>query len=170
MLGVRTFFWENYFKLKIYKQELQFLWSACHLMMLYISMKCHKISWIVFKLESGNKMTIVKFQRGITSKMYWQELWFLWSVCSLMMLYISVKFHENLFKGFQDTEQTRFCDRPMDRQMDRQELWFLSSAYCLMMLYISLKFHENVSNGFQVIERTWNDHCQISKGNISKNV
>ena len=51
-----------------------------------------------------------------------------------------------------------------------QELQFLCSAYCLMMLYISLKFHENILKGFQVIEGTWNDHCQISKGNNYKTV
>ena len=39
-----------------------------------------------------------------------------------------------------------------------------------MMLYISMKFHENILNGFQVIEQTQNYHCQISKGNNSRNV
>ena len=39
-----------------------------------------------------------------------------------------------------------------------------------MILYISMKFHENVLNGFQVKEQTQNCHCQISKGNSSKNV
>ena len=39
-----------------------------------------------------------------------------------------------------------------------------------MMFYISMKFHENILNGFQVIERIQKDHCQISKGNNSKNV
>ena len=38
-----------------------------------------------------------------------------------------------------------------------------------MMLYISMKFRENILNGFQAIERTQNGHCQISKGNNSKN-
>ena len=33
-----------------------------------------------------------------------------------MMLYISMKFHENIFNGFQVTEQTQFCDTPKDRQ------------------------------------------------------
>ena len=86
--------------------------------------------------------------------MYKQELWFLWSARRLMMLYISMKFQENIFKGFQDIERTQLCDRPTDGQMDRQELRFLSSSRRLMMLYISIKFHENVLNGFQVIERT----------------
>ena len=34
---------------------------------------------------------------------------------------------------------------------------------------ISIKFHENILNRFQVIEQIGNDHCQISKGNNSKN-
>ena len=42
-------------------------------------------------------------------KIYKKEIWFLWSGSCLMMLYISVKLHENIFNSFQDTEQTRFC-------------------------------------------------------------
>ena len=53
-------------------------------------------------------MTTVKFQRGITKKKtYRQELRFLSSVCSLMMLYNSMKFHENILKGFQVIDRTR---------------------------------------------------------------
>ena len=52
-------------------------------------------------------MTIVKFQRRITPKMYRQELRFLLSACPLMTLYITMKFHENILKGFQDIELTR---------------------------------------------------------------
>ena len=43
--------------------------------------------------------------RGI--KMYRQELWFLCSACRPMMLYISMKFHENILNGFQVKEQTQ---------------------------------------------------------------
>ena len=77
-----------------------------------------------------------------------------------------MKFHENMFIGFQDIELTGFCDR----LMDRQEIQFLSSVCRLMMHYFSMKFYENILNGFQVRERTRNDHCQISKGNNSKNI
>ena len=56
--------------------------------------------------------------------------------------------------------------RGISRKRYRQELWFLCSARHLMMHYISTKFHENILKGFQVIERTRNDHCQISEGNI----
>ena len=52
-------------------------------------------------------MTIVKVQREITTKLYRQELWFLCSACHLMMLYISKKFHENIFNGFQVIEWAR---------------------------------------------------------------
>ena len=41
---------------------------------------------------------------------------------------------------------------------------------CLSSLQARTQFHENTLNGFQVIEWIWNDHCQISKGNNSKNV
>ena len=46
-------------------------------------------------------MTIVKFQRGIYTKLYRQELGFLCSARRLMMLYISMTFPENTYlKGF----------------------------------------------------------------------
>ena len=45
-------------------------------------------------------MTIVKFQRGITTILYRQELRFLCSVRRLMMLYISMKFHDNILNVF----------------------------------------------------------------------
>ena len=46
----------------------------------------------------------------------------------------------------------------------------LLSAYSLMMFYISMKFRENILNGFQVIETIQKDHCQMAKGNNSKNI
>ena len=78
-----------------------------------------KPPWTIF-----NKITIVNFQRGITPKMYRKELWFWGTAYCLMILYISVKFHENtltVFKLlradmkwplsiFQVIERTWFCD------------------------------------------------------------
>ena len=82
---------------------------------------------------------------------------------------MKMKFHENVFKSFQERERTRFCNRPTEGQIDRQKVQFLASASRLMMLYTSIKFHENILNGFHV-ERTRNDHRKISKGNNSKNI
>ena len=52
-------------------------------------------------------MTIVKFQRGTTTKVYRQELRILCSVRCLMMLYTSMKFHEHILNGYQVMERTR---------------------------------------------------------------
>ena len=55
-----------------------------------------------------------------------------------MMLYISMKFHENIFNGFQDIERTRLCDRSTDEQNRQIRVTVL--AVCT--LYISMKFHD----------------------------
>ena len=52
-------------------------------------------------------MTIVKFQRGITIKLYRKEIRFLYSASHLVMLYISMTFHDNILTGFQIIERTR---------------------------------------------------------------
>ena len=49
-----------------------------------------------------------KVQRGITLKIYIQELRFLHSARRLMLVNISMKFHEDILNGFQVTEPTRF--------------------------------------------------------------
>ena len=49
-------------------------------------------------------MTIVKVQRGITTKLYRQELGLLYSACRLIMLYISMKFHEGFSSYRADTK------------------------------------------------------------------
>ena len=40
------------------------------------------------------------FKSGITSKLYKQELWFLYSACRLMMLNICMQFQDDIFNGF----------------------------------------------------------------------
>ena len=45
-------------------------------------------------------MTIIIFLRGITTKLSRQEFQFLCSAPRLMMLYISMMFHENILKDF----------------------------------------------------------------------
>ena len=76
------------------------LWSACHPMMLYISTYFHKHIWNGFELIQGNQNYYCQTSKGNDSKIYRQELHYFWSAHHLMMLYISVKFHENVLKGF----------------------------------------------------------------------
>ena len=77
-----------------------------------------KVSWTIFELWSGHEFTIVKFQRGITPELYAQELRFLCSARCLMMLCISMKYHENILNSFQVIEQTLLRDERTDRRTD----------------------------------------------------
>ena len=52
-------------------------------------------------------MSIVQIQRGINLKVYKQELWLLCCARRRVMLYISMKIHENILNGFQVIERTR---------------------------------------------------------------
>ena len=45
-----------------------------------------------------------KVQRGITKKIYIQELWFWQSAHCLLLVNISMTFHEDILNGFQVTE------------------------------------------------------------------
>ena len=80
-----------------------------------------KVTWTVFELQSGHKpyrkIYYFQFLRAITPKIHNPELQFLRSARRLMLLYICVKFHENISNGFWVTERTWFCDRQTDDNM-----------------------------------------------------
>ena len=90
---------------KVGKQELQFMCSACHLMVLTFVSSFMKICQAVLKLWSGHE--IVNTQRAITPKVGKPELRFLCSALPLMVLNICVKFHENMSSGFKVMERTQ---------------------------------------------------------------
>ena len=60
-------------------------------------------------------MTIVKFQRGITPKMYRQDLNLLWSV-RCQGLYISMKFQDTILNEFQVIERTQNYHHQMSKE------------------------------------------------------
>ena len=64
-------------------------------------LKFHENTLNGFQVIERKQNYIVEFQRGITPKMYRQELWFLCSARRLMVLYISMKCHENILNGLQ---------------------------------------------------------------------
>ena len=86
-------------------------YGSCHLHVSDDALYFYEASWKWLEWFSSyrvdKKMTIVKFQRRITPKIYREELRFLWSAHHLMMLYISMKFHDTFLKDFQVTEWTR---------------------------------------------------------------
>ena len=108
---------------KLYRQESRILYSARHLMMLYISMKFHDKFLERFSSYRADTNLLFSNLKGNNSKMYRQELWFLWSACRLMMLYICMKFHENILNGFQVIEQTRLRDGRTDRQPRQNNIY-----------------------------------------------
>ena len=72
---------------------------------------------MVFNLQSGHYFVIetatYKIQRGITQKIYIQELWFLRSAHHLMLINISVTFHEENIERFSSyrADGIVFCSR-----------------------------------------------------------
>ena len=57
------------------------------------------------------EMAMFNVQKAITPKVGKAELRFMCSACHLIVLYICVKFPENILTGFQLTKQTRVHGR-----------------------------------------------------------
>ena len=74
-----------------------------------------KISGTVFNIHSGHKymveMAMFNVQRAMTPKAGKPVLRFMCSAHCLIVLYICVKFHENICNGFQLTKRTRVHGR-----------------------------------------------------------
>ena len=83
-------------------------------MLVNISMKSHEDTGIlnglkvIERTQYCHRNCYLQVQRGIT--LYIQELWFLRSARRLMLVNISVKFHEDILNGFQVTERDRTCN------------------------------------------------------------
>ena len=74
-----------------------------------------------------------------------------------MVFNISVKFHENMSRGFKVMERTRKIvntQRAITQKVEKPELRFMCSARRLVVFNVCVKLHENVSSGFKVMERT----------------
>ena len=69
-------------------------------MMLYDFMKFHENILKGFQVIERTRNDHCQISKGNNYKIYRQELRFLCSAPCLMMLYISMKFHENILKGF----------------------------------------------------------------------
>ena len=65
---------------------------------------------MVFKLQSGHgfitETATYNVQRGVTKNIYITELWFLRYAHRLILVNISMTFHEDILNGFQFTERT----------------------------------------------------------------
>ena len=97
-------------------------YGSC-VLLVNICMKFHEGTlngfWVTERTQPYRKIYYFQFQRAITPKIRNPELRFLRSARRLMLLYICVKFHENISNGFLVTERTRFCERQTDGQTTR---------------------------------------------------
>ena len=74
---------------------------------------------------------------------------------SCLMLYVCEKFHNDILKDFQLSEQTQVrgrngyvqCSQGNNSKSSKPKLWFMCSACHHIMLYICVKFRENISEG-----------------------
>ena len=105
MVEMAIFNTQRAITLKVGKQELRFMCSACHLMMLTFVSSFMKICQVVLKLWSGQE--IVNTQRAITPKLGKPELRFMCSALPLMVFNICVKFHETMSSRFKVMERTQ---------------------------------------------------------------
>ena len=87
--------------------------------------------WVTERTRPYRKIYYFQFQRATTPEIRNLELRFLRSAHRLMLLYICVKFHENIYNGFLVTERTRFSDRQTDGQTDRRpgQKQYVSQSY-----------------------------------------
>ena len=107
--------------------ELRSFFSAHRLIVLYICIKFMKISQKVSELLRRQRFSYSNFQRGIILSKMQAELPSLFSAHCLVVLYICIKFHENISKGFRAFERTRFVtDRQTDNYGFYEIIWNLN--------------------------------------------
>ena len=85
------------------------------------------------------------------------ELRFFSSANYLVILYMCIKFHENILDGIEVIQWTRFSFEQFQRDIftskESVELWVLFSAHRLIMLYTCIKM-QDISDDIKVIQGT----------------
>ena len=99
----------------MYRQELLFWCSAGHLMMIYISIKFFwKYLERFSRYRADIKLQLSNLKGWLTPKCL--ECTCMSSARRLIILYISITFHENILNGFQVIERTGLRDGRTDRR------------------------------------------------------
>ena len=88
--------------------ELQFSFSAYDLMMVYIYTKFHENILKGLRAIERTRFPERNFQRGIILSDMKTKLQFFFSAHHLKMVYMCIKFCQNISKGFRDGGRTRF--------------------------------------------------------------
>ena len=151
---------------KVGKPDLWFTCSARRLIVFYICVKFPETISNGFQLTKRTRVHdrngYIQCSKGNNSKSRQTELRFTCSACRFIVLYICVKFPENISNGFQLTKRTRVhgrngyvqCSKGNTSKSRKLELRFMCSALCLKVVYICVKFGENIADGIRVMKRT----------------
>ena len=93
-------------------QEIRFLNSDCHLILVDICMKIHEDSLKAFQVVERTRLrrnlVMAKVPWEVTQKVQMQELWFLHSARPPMLVDICMKFHDASLYGLKVIERTRW--------------------------------------------------------------
>ena len=112
--------------------------------------------------------TIENVRRAETPKAGKSELQFLCFANFIMVIYICIKFQENISNNFQIYYRNHYFPSSKGHnsknRFTRITVPFLYSAPSLMMLFICVKFHQNIRNGFQLTEGTRVHSRKMFKG------
>ena len=92
---------------KVRKAELSFLYTTGHLVLFYISVKYHRNIPKGIRVTKQTQNLFQIKQRVITPKVRKPELSILYAIHHFVLIYISTKYHQNIPKSIQVTEQTR---------------------------------------------------------------
>ena len=97
-------------------------------------------------------------QREIIAKVRKAELSFFKGTRRRVLFYSSIRYHQNILKGIQVTEQTRnlFQTKQMEitLKLRKPELSFLYSTRHVVLLYICTMYHKNIVKTLCLTERT----------------
>ena len=118
----------------VFRQELQFLFFAYCLMMLYISWKYLNGFWIIERTWNYRCP-------------YKQDLWFLCSACPLIMLDISM-LHENILNDFQVMQRTQIYHCRISKGKNSKTVWARVTVLVFCMLSDDAIYFYEVSSKY----------------------
>ena len=156
---------------KVWKQELPFLYMTHPQDLFYITVKYHDNIPKSIQVMEWTQNCIWNHQGEITQKVWKQELPFLYRTHRQDLVYITVKYHDNIPKSIQVMEWTQNCiwnhQGEIIQKVWKKELPFLYRTHCQDLFNITVKYHDNIPKSIQVMEQTrnciWNNQGEITQ-------
>ena len=143
---------------KVRKRGLPFLVETHRHGLFYITIKYHQNILNGFQVMHRTWNCIWNDQGEITQKVWQRGLPFSNATHRHDLLYITIKFHQNILNGFQVMHRTQNCiwndQEEITQKVWKRELSFLYVPHRHDLFYITVKYHQNIPKGIQITERT----------------